>query len=58
MLTVCLRSSGLGTLGLRRMTLEVCYHGLTPDLGVGLVGRSLLFTLEYYCGVIWTIMGW
>ena len=20
--------------------------------------RSLLLTLEYYCGVIWTIMGW
>ena len=39
MLTVCLRSSDLGTPGLRRMTLGVCYYGLTPDLGVELVGR-------------------
>ncbi len=38
-LTVCLRSSDLGTPGLRRMTLGVCYYGLTPDLGVELVGR-------------------
>ena len=32
MLTVCLRSSDLGTPGLRRITLGVCYYGFTPDL--------------------------
>ena len=32
MLTVCLRSSDLGTPGLRRITLGVCYYGFTPDM--------------------------
>ena len=38
-LTVCLRSPDLGTPGLRRVTLGVCYFGYTPDWGVGLDRR-------------------